>query len=39
MSGVHAACEHVAMIAVSGDELILGLQRRLHADDHGFLAI
>ena len=26
------------MIAIGGDDLVFGLERRLHADHHGFLA-
>src|SRR5262249_1922835 len=35
--GVHAAGEHMAVIAISGDNLVAGLERHLHANDHGFL--
>ena len=36
--GFHAAGQHVAVVAVAGDDLIALLQRHLHADDDGFLA-
>ena len=36
--GVHAAGQHVAVVAVAGDDLIALLERHLHADDDGFLA-
>src|SRR5207244_12396510 len=36
--GVHAGCQHVAMIAVSGYDLIALLQGHLHPDHDGFLA-
>ena len=36
--GLHAAGEHVSMIAVSGYDLIAPFQGHLHADDDGFLA-
>ena len=35
---VHAAGEHVAVVAIAGDDLVAVLQRHLHADDDGFLA-
>src|SRR5262249_15488766 len=35
--GVHAASQHVAMIAVAGDDLVALLDRELHADDDSFL--
>jgi hypothetical protein len=35
--GVHAAGQHVAMIAVPGDDLVALLQGHLHAHDDGFL--
>ncbi len=35
---LHAGRQHVAMVAVGGDDLVAVLQRRLHADDDGFLA-
>src|SRR3984893_5881131 len=36
--GVHAGGQHVAVIAVGGDDGVLGVDGRLHADDDGFLA-
>ncbi|MEH2477686.1 hypothetical protein V1282_001043 [Nitrobacteraceae bacterium AZCC 2146] len=36
--GVHAASQHVAVIAIAGDHLIAVLQGHLHADHDGFLA-
>ena len=36
--GVHAAREHMAVVAIGGDDLIPLLARHLHAGDHGFLA-
>ena len=36
--GFHAAGQHVAVVAVSGYDLIALLQGHLHADDDGFLA-
>ena len=36
--GVHAAGQHVAMVAIAGDDLIALLEGHLHADHHGFLA-
>jgi hypothetical protein len=36
--GVHAAGQHVAVVAIGGDDLIAFLQRHLHADDDSFLA-
>ncbi len=35
---VHAAGDHVAVVAIAGDDLVARLQRHLHADDDGFLA-
>src|SRR5207302_4048230 len=35
---VHAAGQHVAVIAVAGDDGVTGLERRLHADDDRLLA-
>src|SRR5262249_47348517 len=35
---IHLAGEHVAVVAIGGDDGIAGLQRRLHADDDGLLA-
>jgi hypothetical protein len=34
----HARRQHVAVIAIRGDDLVALLQRGLHADDDGFLA-
>ncbi len=34
---LHAAGEHVAVIAIGGDDLVAVFQRHLHADDDGFL--
>src|SRR5882672_5120496 len=34
---VHAAGQHVPVVAVSGDDLIAGSEGELHAHDHGFL--
>ncbi len=34
----HAAGQHVAVVAVAGDDLVAVLQRKLHADDDSFLA-
>ena len=36
--GVHADGEHVAVVAIGGDDLIALLGRHLHADDDGLLA-
>jgi hypothetical protein len=36
--GVHAGGQHVAVVAVAGDDLVAVLARHLHADDDGFLA-
>src|SRR5262249_25050399 len=36
--GVHAGGEHMAVIAIAGDDLVAVLQRHLHADHHGLLA-
>src|SRR5205807_5259816 len=36
--GVHVARQHVAMVAIAGDDLVAVRQRHLHADDDGFLA-
>src|SRR5688500_3338593 len=36
--GIHAAGQHVAVVAVSGDDAVARLQRHLHADDDGLLA-
>ena len=36
--GVHAAGEHVAVVAIAGDDLVAGLDRHLHADHHRLLA-
>ncbi len=35
--GVHAAGQHMPVIAVSGDDLIAGFEGELHAHHHGFL--
>src|SRR5204862_2867080 len=35
---VHAAGQHMAVIAVGGDDRVALLQRGLHADDHRFLS-
>ena len=35
---VHAAGEHVAVVAIAGDDLVALADRHLHADDDGFLA-
>ena len=35
---VHAAGQHVAMIAIAGDDLVAVLDRHLHADHDRFLA-
>src|SRR5690606_36134356 len=36
--GVHAARQHVAVVAVAGDDLVAGFEHHLHADDDRFLA-
>src|SRR5882762_3849533 len=36
--GVHAGGQHVAVIAIGGDDRDLAVDGRLHADDDGFLA-
>src|SRR5882757_1243959 len=36
--GVHAGGQHLAVVAVGGDDGVLGLDGRLHAHDDGFLA-
>ena len=36
--GFHAAGDHVAVVAVTGDDLVARLLRHLHADNDGFLA-
>ena len=36
--GIHAAGQHMAVIAVGGDDRVALLERRLDADDDGFLA-
>ncbi len=36
--GVHAAGQHVAVIAIAGDDLVARLDRHLHADHHRLLA-
>ena len=36
--GVHAGGQHVAMVAVGGDDLVALLEGHLHADDDGLLA-
>ena len=36
--GVHAAGQHVAVVAIGGDHLVAVLERHLHADDHRLLA-
>ncbi len=35
---VHAAGQHVAVVAIAGDDLVARLQHRLHADHDRFLA-
>ena len=35
---IHAGCEHMAVVAIAGDDLVALLERHLHADDYGFLA-
>ena len=34
----HAGGQHVAVVAVAGDDLVVGIENGLHADDDGFLA-
>jgi hypothetical protein len=34
----HAASQHVAVVAITGDDLVTLLQRHLHADNDSFLA-
>jgi hypothetical protein len=36
--GAHAAGQHVAVVAIAGDELVTLHHRHLHADDDRFLA-
>ncbi|MNE85464.1 hypothetical protein D3C80_1824670 [compost metagenome] len=36
-TGTHASCQHVAMVTISGDNLIAFLLRHLHADNNSFL--
>src|SRR5262249_4637922 len=36
--GIHAGCQHVAVIAIAGDHLVARLERHLHADDDRLLA-
>ena len=36
--GLHAGGDHMAVVAVAGDDRVAGLQRHLHADHHGLLA-
>ena len=36
--GVHAAGQHVAVVAVAGDDFVARFERHLHADDDRFLA-
>ena len=36
--GVHAAGQHVAVVAIGGDDLVALLDRHLHADHDGLLA-
>ena len=36
--GIHAASQHVAVIAIAGDHLIAVFLGHFHADDDGFLA-
>jgi hypothetical protein len=36
--GIHPASQHVAVVAVSGYDLVALLQGHLHPDDDGFLA-
>ena len=35
--GIHAAGQHVAVVAIAGDHLVAFLGGHLHADDDGFL--
>src|SRR5262249_59438710 len=35
--GIHAASEHMAVVAISGDDLVPGLDCHLHADDDRLL--
>ena len=35
---VHAAGQHMAVVAVAGDDLVAGFERHLHADDDRLLA-
>ncbi len=35
---VHAAGDHMAVVAVTGNDLVALFERHLHADDDGFLA-
>src|SRR3546814_8013756 len=34
---IHAAGQHMTVVAVAGDDLVAGLQRQLHPDDDRFL--
>jgi hypothetical protein len=36
--GVHARGQHVAVVAVAGDDLVAGIADRVHAHGDGFLA-
>ncbi len=36
--GVHAAGQHVAVVAIAGDDGVALFERHLHADHHGLLA-
>jgi hypothetical protein len=36
--GIHAASQHVAVVAIAGDDLIALLQRHLHTHHDSFLA-
>jgi hypothetical protein len=36
--GIHARGQHVAVVAIAGDDAITRLQRHLHADHNGLLA-
>src|SRR5690606_3095061 len=36
--GVHAAGQHVTVVAIAGDDGVVVSDRRLHPDHHGFLA-
>ena len=36
--GIHAGRQHVAVVAIGGDDRVLVGDRRLHADHHGLLA-